>query len=436
MNRFMISAFKSGSGKTLLTCGMLAAFKKLNMKPAAFKCGPDYIDPLFHKEIIGVKGCNLDLFFTEENLVKQLFCEYSENADISVLEGAMGFYDGLSNTLKASACEVSNVLLTPVILVVDVKGSALTLCATINGVLNFSDNNIKGIILNNCKKTSYDMYKKLVEHNCDVKVFGYVPYDQKFAIESRHLGLVTASEISDLNEKLNYLADVLLETLDFDGIINLSNEAPEITFHKTDIEPINNKVKIAIAKDKAFCFYYDENLHLFKKLGAEIVYFSPLDDEKLPSDIDCLYIGGGYPELYLEQLSKNETMRLSILNAIKDGLRVFAECGGFMYLMEKIEGIPMVGAIKGESFNKNKLVRFGYIKLTANEDNILCKKGDAINAHEFHYYDSDNNGNVFTATKNARNWQCYVSYENLICGYPHLYFYSNISFIRNFLTNT
>lgn len=437
MKKIMISAIKSGEGKTTITCGILAALKKMGLNPSAFKCGPDYIDPLFHKSIIGVRGCNLDSFFVDENMIKQLFTEYSSGSDIAVIEGVMGFYDGVAgNTTVASAHEISEILDVPVILAVDIKGSALTICSVINGVKNFKKNNICGVILNNCSKMMYKMYEKMILEHCELPVFGYVPKNVEYSLESRHLGLVTAGEIENLKQKIDILAETLLETVNFEKILEISQSNKNVNYNVKDIEKITDeKPRLAVAKDRAFCFYYQENLDLIEKLGAEIVEFSPLLDEKLPENIDGLYIGGGYPELYLEQLSQNKTMLYDIKKAILNGVPTFAECGGFMYLMDKIDGIGMAKVLKNESFNIGKLSRFGYITLVANYDNFLCKKGESINAHEFHYFDSVDNGDLFEARKpnSNRSWQAMVSQENLVAGYPHMYFYSNIEFVRNFI---
>lgn len=433
--RVMISAIKSGAGKTTITCGMLAALKKIGKNPSAFKCGPDYIDPLFHREIIGTKGCNLDLFFVENDILKQLFCAYSKDTDISIIEGVMGFYDGvLGTTSKASACDVSNVLDVPVILAVDVKGASLTTCAVINGIKNFEKNHISGVILNNCSEKMYTFYKEMIEQNCEIEVLGYLPKNAEYSIESRHLGLVTAEEIENLKSKLDLLADTMLKTIDVKRILEIACLVDDIKYIPQEITKITEKKpRIAVAKDKAFCFYYKENLDLFEKLGAQIVYFSPLEDQKLPQNIQGIYIGGGYPELYLEKLSKNKSMLIDIKKHIGRGTVTFAECGGFMYLLSDIEGYSMVNAIEGSCFNAKKLTRFGYIDLIANEENIFCKARESIKAHEFHYYDSTNNGSGFDTKKRNITYKTTILCENLLAGFPHLYFYSNINFAKNFI---
>ncbi|MFI3238326.1 MAG: cobyrinate a,c-diamide synthase [Lachnospiraceae bacterium] len=435
--RLMISAIKSGAGKTTITCGLLRTLQKMNLNPSAFKCGPDYIDPLFHSTVIGAKGCNLDLFFTEKEVCKQLFCEYAEGSDIAIVEGVMGFYDGLSgSSMQASAQDVSNTLDIPVVLAIDVKGAALTIAAIVKGLQEFAPNHIKGVILNNCSKMMYPMYQSIIEEHCNVKVYGYVPHNVSYAIESRHLGLVTADEITDLEQKLDLLADTMLESLDLEGLLFLARDTKEISYTQSQVEKVTDKSpRLAIARDRAFCFYYRENLDLLQKLGVELVEFSPLEDACLPDNIQGIYIGGGYPELYLEKLSSNHTMKASIKEAIAAGVVTFAECGGFMYLQEQIDGYDMVGAISGNSENIHKLSRFGYCTLSAKQDTVLCAKGEEIRAHEFHYYDSTNNGDSFFVSKpkSKRSWEASIATDTLLAGYPHLYFYANKNFAKHFV---
>lgn len=437
MNRIMISAFKSSQGKTTITCGILAGLLKNGLKPTAFKCGPDYIDPLFHRSILEVSGCNLDSFFVEKNILKQLFCEYSKVGDIAVIEGAMGFYDGISGvTTRASAYEISEILDIPVILVVDVRGCGLTLCALLKGVKNYKNNNISAIILNNCSEKMYKMHKKAIESELDIKVIGYVEKNLNYAIENRHLGLVTPDEIENIRNKIDILAENMLKTVDFDEIIKIANSKSELIFDKYEIlEITDKKPKLAVANDVAFCFHYRENLDLFNKLGVEIIEFSPLFDEKLPENIAGIYIPGGYPELYLDKLSENYSMINSIKDAFAKKIPTIAECGGFMYLSTKISDKLMVNVIKNDIFNTGKLSRFGYIDLILQKKSFLGEPLDVIKGHEFHYYDSTNNGDLFSACKPSSkiNWTACIQDGNLIAGFPHFYFYSNITMAQNFV---
>lgn len=440
--RILLAAPKSGAGKTTVVCGLLQALVNRKMTPAACKCGPDYIDPLFHSEIIGARGCNLDLFFTEEPEARRLLWQSAEGCDVAVLEGVMGYYDGLGGvTDRASAYHVARATHTPVVLILDARGASLSLCAQLRGFLGFRrPSRIAGVILNRCSPMQYGMLSETIAAECGVPVFGYLPNLPDCALESRHLGLVTAAEVENLKEKLRILAENLEKTVDLDGLLALAQSAPALDVPDGAVEPLpGRRPVLAVAKDKAFCFYYRENLRLLQDLGAEIVEFSPLSDEALPP-CDGLYLGGGYPELYTKELSENVSMLESIAKAIRSGLPTFAECGGFLYLHEEMTGEdgvprPMVGIIPGGCRNTGKLRRFGYVTLTAKGDNLLCAAGDTIRAHEFHYYDSDQNGSDFTAEKpvTGRSWDCIHATGTLFAGFPHLYFPANAEFARRFI---
>ena len=440
--RVMIAAISSGSGKTTITCGILQALVNRKLKVASFKCGPDYIDPMFHSKVIGARSRNIDSFFNDENTVKYLVDKNSQNADISVIEGVMGFYDGLAGiSTKASSYDVARITGTPVILLINCKGMSVSILPIIKGFKEYmKDSNIQGVILNQMPKMLYPEIKKSIEENLNLKVLGYVPNLKDLVIESRHLGLVTPDEIKDLKEKLNELADILEETLEIDEIINLADKSKDLIYNKPEIHKLEGNIRIAVALDEAFCFYYEDNIELLKEMGADIVYFSPLKDERIPDNIHGIIFGGGYPELYAKELSLNKTMIESVKSTVYNGLPCVAECGGFMYLHESMEDdksqpYDMVGLIKGKAYKTPKLNRFGYIKLTALEDNFLCKKGEEIAGHEFHYWDSTNCGSSFKAQKplRKRNWECINITENLFAGYPHVHYYSNMQFPYNFL---
>ena len=253
------------------------------------------------------------------------------------------------------------------------------------------------------------------------------------SLESRHLGLVTAGEVSDLEEKLQRLARQAEETIDLDGLLALAAEAPALTFPPPSPLPSLGRARIAVARDKAFCFYYEDSLDVLRDMGAELVDFSPLADTALPPDIQGLYLGGGYPELYARQLSENATMRTSIRTALAGGLPCIAECGGFMYLTEAIGDFPMVGHLPGKCFDAGRLVRFGYVILTARRDNLLCRAGESIRGHEFHHWDCTDPGDGFLAEKaTGRSWPCAVATDRLYAGYPHFHFRANPAFARRF----
>jgi len=435
IKRVMIAGTKSGSGKTTIVCGILKALKNRGLNPCSFKCGPDYIDTMFHKKAINVVSNNIDSFMVSEKYLKYLFAKNSIGFDISIIEGVMGFYDGLSdNSGKASSNDISIIIDAPVIIVVDCKGMApLSCCAIIQGFKNFRKNKIKACILNNVSKMTFNNYKDIIEKNVNIDVIGYMPAMADISILSRNLGLIMPNEIKDIKNKIEVIAEQVNKSVDLDYIINLSN-CKSFACDDVAINKICNGIKVAIAYDDAFCFYYNDNFELIKKLGAEIVFFSPINDNKLPDDINAVIIGGGYPELYLRQLSENISMLNSIKNFVLNGGKCIAECGGFMYLHEEIENYKMVGVIRGRCFMTKKLNRFGYITLKSKNDNIMCSKGEIINAHEFHYSDSDNNGEDFKAVKvTGRQWDCIIANKNLFAGYPHINYWGNINFITNFI---
>lgn len=441
--RILFTAPSSGSGKTLITCGILMALKNRRLNIAAFKCGPDYIDPMFHETILDTKSRNLDLFLTSKEIVNYLLSTNSEGMDLAVLEGVMGYYDGLAGTsTDASTYDISVVTNTPSVLIVSCKGMSVSLLPLIKGFLDYKDNHtIKGVILNGISSMFYPDIKNLIERELRIPVYGYVPMVKELVIESRHLGLITPGEIKSLKEKLQSLSAILEDTLDMDGLLNLANSAPPIIYRKPIIPSFSpNKIRIAVAKDEAFCFYYEDNFSLLKEMGAELIFFSPLRESTLPKDIKGIILGGGYPEIYAKELSENISMLESIRSHVAKGVFLYAECGGFMYLHTNLEDTnqipyPMLGLIKGTAFKTEKLSRFGYITLTAREDNPLCQVGESVNAHEFHYWDSTECGNNFQATKPYRNrsYECIHTSDHIFAGYPHIHFFNNINMCYSLL---
>ena len=437
--RVMLAAASSGSGKTLITCGILQTLVNRELNVASFKCGPDYIDPMFHSRVIGTRSRNMDTFFTDDEVTKYLFARTAKDSDISVVEGVMGFYDGLGGKeMKGSSYDISCRLDIPVILIVDCKGTAVSSVPVVKGFKEFHGENIRGVILNNMSENIYDDVKDLIEEEVDVEVLGYVPNVKELVLESRHLGLVLPDEIISLKEKLNSLAEVLERTLDVDGIIRIAKKASAMIYEEPDIKTIAEKVKIGVAKDDAFCFIYQDNIELLERMGAEIVYFSPVADKGLPDDVNGIILPGGYPELHAETLSMNVGMLKDIRERIGNGLPCMAECGGFMYLHEEMEDAhgnvrKMAGVFKGRSFNTKKLSRFGYISIKAKDSPILG--GGEIKGHEFHYWDSTDPGRDCVATRpsNGVEYECMHCRGNIAAGYPHLYYYSNPDIPYNFL---
>lgn len=439
--RIMISACGSGSGKTTLVMALLAAFIKRNIIVQSFKCGPDYIDPMYHSKITGRPTYHTDPFFLKPEQLLGFLAEKSESSDLSVIEGAMGFYDGLGTSSDCSAYSVANITNTPVLLVINPKGMGNSVGAVCSGFLNYrKNNNISGVILNGIKPSMYEYYKKIISDNTNLNVYGFLPKLEEVHLESRHLGLITADEIKDFFKLVDILGDAVLQNIDLDGIIKLAKTAPPLYYNKSEIQK-KKTVTLGVAKDSAFCFYYDENIELLEKFGAKIVNFSPLRDKKLPDGIDGIYIGGGYPELFARQLSENKSFINSINEAVKSGMPVFAECGGFMYLQNTMDGTDgdkyeMAGILSGSSHMEKKLIRFGYVKLTAMRDTLLLKKGESILGHEFHYADTTDNGNAVCAEKpNGITWMAVQQKNSVMAGFPHMYFLSNPGAAERFIKN-
>lgn len=433
MKRIMIAGTNSGCGKTTVTCALLKALVNRGENVSSFKCGPDYIDPMFHRVVIGTSSYNLDSYFFDDNTLKYLFAKHS--LDISVIEGVMGFYDGVSFTDCASSHEIATITDTPVVLVVNAKGIGNSVGAIIKGFLDYSKSNIKGVVFNGITHMTYERMKKLCE-GLKIKPLGYFPYVEGASIESRHLGLVTAAEIDDIKERLELLAKTAEECLDIDAILELCSES-RIKYAPINVEKIAD-VKIAVADDRAFCFYYRDSLELLEEMGAELVFFSPMNDKTIPQGVNGLILSGGYPELYAEELESNASMRESIRDAILKNIPCIAECGGFMYLHEymgdyKNKEHEGVGVIPGGCRKLDTLQNFGYMTMTAQKDNLLCRRGESIRAHEFHYFGSDSNGDAFIAEKGSRRWKCVVAEGNLFAGFPHMNFYANPKFAENFI---
>ena len=456
----MIAAPASGSGKTSAACGLMAAFGSRGLKVHSCKCGPDYIDPMFHREVLGVDSENLDLFFSKPEELRECFRRHTAGADFTVVEGVMGYYDGMGlDTDHGSSYEVASVLNLPVILIVPCRGAALSLAASVRGMLAFrKESNIRGILLNRVSGMLYPRLKQMLESELkqagyDIPVVGYMPEDEAFRLESRHLGLITPQEIEGLRGQTARAGEILAGTADLDLILQIAEkgaangETAEEDRSETGDKPVfgtgENRVRIGIARDKAFCFYYKDNLELLEKLGCEPVPFSPLSDPRLPDGLSGLIFGGGYPELYGRTLAENKGLLQEIHSLIEDGIPCLAECGGFMYLHEELEDREgqvwkMTGNIKGRTWPVGRLVRFGYVKIMPEEARTEAGylfPGEEIRGHEFHYWDSTDSGSDCLAVKpdGRRSWQCIHMDGNLFAGYPHLYLPSFPAFAERFV---
>lgn len=450
--RIMLAAPSSGSGKTAVTCGLLKALIDRGVSCTAWKCGPDYIDPMYHKYVLGVNGGNLDSFFLDEKGIRSLLRRETKAGDVAVMEGVMGYFDGVAGiSAQASSYDIARITQTPVLLVVDCKGSSLSVTAIIKGFLDYrpkgmehkEHNQIKGVLLNRISKVMAQRLIPSIEA-LGVTVAGWIPDMEEMRLESRHLGLVMPEETKRLKQRTEAAGKLLAETVDIEKILEIAYEAPDL-YEDTDQAPKEElcqrpaeTVHIAVAKDAAFCFYYQENIRLLERFGAKITYFSPLSDAEIPQGIQGLILGGGYPELYASALSENCGMRESVRCAVGSKIPLLAECGGFLYLHEQLEGedgtfYPMAGVLKGRAYRTGKLSRFGYISLEARGEDC-CLKSE-IRGHEFHYWDSTDCGEDWKAVKplSTKNWNCIHSRDSQIMGFPHLYYPSNPDLIGRWI---
>lgn len=348
----------------------------------------------------------------------------------------MGYYDGLGLTsTRASTYELAQKTVSPVVLVVNARGAALSVLASVRGFLDFlPDDRICGVILNGCTAMTYAPLARVLEDRLGVKACGFLPNLPDCALKSRHLGLVTAAEVADLREKMQRLAAEASRRSIWTRADHRARSAAAGRCAADASGARQHGAHRYCGRDNAFCFYYEDSLGLLRTVGAELVPFSPLSDSALPAGLDGLYLGGGYPELYAAQLSENRSMCSSVRAALEAGLPCIAECGGFMYLTEAIGEHPMVGFLPGRCFDAGKLARFGYVTLTAERDNLLCRAGGSIPAHEFHHWDAEQTGDAFTAAKPfGRSWPCVFATDTLYAGYPHFHFYANPSFAVRFL---
>lgn len=428
MIQFLLAAPRSGSGKTTMTCALLMALKRRGCAPCAFKSGPDYIDPMFHRAVLGVESRNLDLFFSAPETVRTLYARGAAGHGAAVCEGAMGFYDGLGGVSdRASAWHLADTLGLPVLLVVEPKGQSLTLAAELKGLNSFrTPSHIAGILLNNCTARMHALLAPMLEKETGLPVLGFLPKLPEAVIGSRHLGLYTAAEVENLQQKLALLADAAEEHIDWPRLLALCEKEPPALPVQPETPPA--RVRIAVAQDEAFCFTYAETLEVFRDAGAEVVFFSPLRDTALPENIGGLYLPGGYPELHAKELSENTSLLREIKQKIESGLPTAAECGGFLYLGQSLtdaegQSWPMAGVLPGEAKDAGRLVRFGYAALSADSDSMLFRAGESFPIHEFHHWDSTANGTALAAKKpvGGAAWRCGFVNEHFYAGFPHLY---------------
>lgn len=444
MNRFVLAGTGSDVGKTTFTIGIMRALMKRGLTVQGFKCGPDYIDPTYHTAVTKRPSRNIDSFMLSKDVVRTIVARNSVGVDVSIIEGVMGFYDGkspLSN--EGSAAHISEITKSPVILIVNAASMARSVAAIVKGFQQLDENaQIVGVIANQLgSKSHFEIVKTAIEHECHIPVLGYLLKGAVPTLPSRHLGLVPAIERGELDGYFDELANAIEETVDLDKLLQVTTAAQlESTSDIFDVQNDVQQVHLAIAKDAAFNFYYEENFELLKANGAVLHFFSPLANEAVPEIAQGLYIGGGFPEEFATQLEQNEVAKKSIIAAIAKGLPTLAECGGFMYLTEQIfdrqgQGFTMLGVIPGTVRMQDKLAALGYREITGVAGNFLIDEQEQAKGHEFHYSAYEGNHTTpayFTKGRFGAKQEGYLN-RNLVAGYTHFHFASNPQLVKNWL---
>ena len=448
MKKILIAGTNSGVGKTTLTLGIIQALKSRGLQVQPYKVGPDYIDTAYHTHITNRPSRNLDSFMLGEDTLKYLFKRAAQDADIAVVEGVMGLYDGYGTDInRCSSSFIAKLLKLPVILVIDAKAMAASSAAMVLGYkLLDPDIMIKGVIANNVKSAShFELVKEAVEKYTGIEVLGYFPPNPDFSLPSRHLGLVPSQEMEALDEMFQHLGEAINQYIDLERMLELcDSEEVESTFCP-DIPQVTGKT-LALAYDKAFNFYYEDNLELLRATGLSIKRFSPLSDEKLPC-CDYVYIGGGFPEMFAKELAENISMKAALKDAHLKGIPIYAECGGLMYLGESLKTLTgdtfeMTGIFQGQSVMTKGLKRFGYCEGEAQIDTLLSPKGTTLKGHEFHHSEFETNEKAAYLMVKKRDgqtlsrWSGGYAKGNTLASYLHIHFYANMEVLNQFLKSS
>ncbi len=431
----LIAGAGSGTGKTTVTLGLMAALKNQGHNVQGFKAGPDYIDPSLHRIVTGRPSINLDTWMMPSDFLSRSFESRAGSADISIIEGVMGLHDGREpDSPQGSTAELAAELNVPVILVLNAKSMARTAAAIINGLVEFDKRvNIKGIILNNIGSPKHlEILNKSISVYCSVPLLGGIPTVKDITLPSRHLGLFMGED-GVLENKIDRLAEIISRHVDLDKLLTVA----EVDIRERslfDNPPGKTKARMAVARDNAFCFYYDDNMDILKQLGYETVFFSPLNDRALPRDIDAIYFGGGYPELYADTLSKNTDMRNSVKKLSENGAFIYGECGGLMYLGKSIttsdeKSFSMCGCLPFRTVMKSRFQSLGYTEVSPLDDFLFIKMGKKLRGHCFHYSEMvmDNNADIQqiysgTPAEKAKAYRV----KNTVASYVHLHLASSL----------
>ncbi len=433
MIAFVLAGATSNVGKTTVSSLLMYAYKAKGYRVQAFKCGPDFLDPTFHEAVTGRPSYNLDLHLMGEAGIVDTFNRYTADADVAIVEGVMGMYDGAGHDLdNGSAANISRILGIPLILLVDGKGVSTSLAAQVKGYCELDPRvDLRGVLINRTSSAMlYELLKDAVQKYTAVDPVGFIPLVEAAALQNRHLGLLPSAEVDDLDQKLAALYGAAEATIDYCKIGEICQVA------RNAVAPLGEfageTVTMAIARDAAFYFYYRENIAMMEARGIVFKPFSPLHDSAVPSGVQGIYIGGGYPELHLAALAENSAMRKSIKSCADAGMPIYAECGGLMYLSSQIvdmagDAYPMVGVFPGSAEMTKRLQHFGYVNVELSGDTVLGAAGTSFTGHEFHrsktaFGDAPLRYNVAKAYRSNKQWQCGAVYKNVLAAYTHVHF--------------
>ncbi len=450
----VIAGTHSGVGKTTITIGIMSALRKRGMSIQPFKVGPDFIDPGYHELVCKVPSRNLDSWMLDTSYNRALFLQHSRDKDISLVEGVMGLYDGSRSAHEdGSTAHMAKLLKAPVILVVDARGMSRSVAAVVSGFEQYDKQiRIAGVILNRVgSKDHYEWLKQVIEEKCGARVLGYLPPDDTVRIPERHLGLLTTKENSLDRTFIRRITDLVERHIDLDLLVKMASPVSFQGIHPQPAQAGRDShepapVRIAVAYDKAFCFYYQDNLDLLRHWGAHLTYFSPLRDVSLPDDVDGIYLGGGYPELFAPDLAANRELLKVIKRFADRGGTIYGECGGLMYLGKKINGFDrkthkMVGLFPFTTVMHKKLTALGYYTVTSRRSTILTTRGDTAKGHQFRYSSiegiPESTNRVFSLRKNSSSKVLRegFAFKNVLASYVHLHFGSNSTLAQRFVAS-
>jgi len=444
----LIAGTASGVGKTTVALAIMAGLRRRGLAVQAFKCGPDFLDTGHHTRICSRVARNLDTWMLSVEANRSVLRNAARGADVIVAEGMMGLFDGKNGSTEiGSSAEIAKLLKLPVVLVVDAAKSARSVAAMVLGFEIFDEDlRLAGVILNRVAgDRHYEMLREAIESSCTTKILGWLPLEPAIAIPERHLGLQGAAEqAADSHAAIDAFAALAAKHLDLDGLLEL-----ECGLEMAGVEPLRvatlssvDAVRVGVPSDHAFSFYYEDNLDLLREQGAEIVWFSPITDASLPSGLDALYLGGGYPELHAEQLSGNRQMLEEVRTFAASGRPVYAECGGMLYLSESLsvdeDSYAMAGVLPLSMQMTDSLVQFGYVTVEFTEDCLLGRKGTVVRGHSFHHSRIASQGDV------ATNYHVQYSISgkeelegfrqgNVLASYIHVHFRANPAVAENFV---